>query len=674
MTLLPGRGWLFVGFCAWCVLSGISSAGSTRTAVLAQDQAPRAADTGRPDVVVVAIPNGTDGIASFGSEDPGNTGNPIAAFSIGTTSCNIGDAPLSWVEAAPDHPVIRQNMYRLLGGRFEQIGTSWVKHGFLAVNEDHCGGGCDQIGPPFDELRPHCSDPYSSALNGDRTYLGPTYEINAFTGDIPHPHEKPSGGGVIRHRLQIRHSDLNPAFNPGAEYFAEGHYIHAEDAAVRNAENNASHRQAIVTTMTPQPCSPCACPHPYCITPMLGSHTQVSDPAIRAWKFSDNTVRETDARVPGEGLFILAQKTTDLGGGSWRYEYALYNLNSHLSAGAFRVPLPEGAMIQNVGFHDVDYHSGEFWDSTDWPHSLLADGITWATTPYESDPEANALRWGTLYNFRFDADVPPGESFVEVDMFRPGFPNAIAIRTTGPALPFFDCNRNGISDACDMNCGPGCDLKTCGRIPDCNGNDWPDDCDYDCNKNGAPDDCDIRFCPPNDPSCGDCDLNELPDECDPDCDVDGLPDACEPTLDADDDGFDDCVDNCPFNTPPNSCNPPEIVMCRFASGFCVDMYLADCTTLGGTAVCGEPPEARCKSGFPCPQDACRHGCRIGDLDWDGDLDLSDLAGLQRCFSGQSGVPPYIPPDNLCRDRFDFDDDADVDSADYAAIYLAINGP
>ena len=32
---------------------------------------------------------------------------------------------------------------------------------------------------------------------------------------------------------------------------------------------------------------------------------------------------------------------------------------------------------------------------------------TWSTQTYDQNENANALRWGTMYNFWFDADAPP---------------------------------------------------------------------------------------------------------------------------------------------------------------------------------------------------------------------------------------------------------------------------
>jgi Tol biopolymer transport system component len=64
-----------------------------------------------------------------------------------------------------------------------------------------------------------------------------------------------------------------------------------------------------------------------------------------------------------------------------------------------------------------------------------------------------------------------------------------------------------------------------------------------------------------------------------------------------------------------------------------------------------------------------HPVRIADLDWDGDVDLSDFNAFQACFNGPNR--PAASPD--CGDT-DFDRDNDVDLADFSAFQACFNGP
>ena len=78
------------------------------------------------DIIVADLPN----TWNWGSA------NNIAAFSVGTMACNIGTANMIWDGATNQHPVIATNMFRLKGGRMEQLGQAWVKHGFASLNSD----------------------------------------------------------------------------------------------------------------------------------------------------------------------------------------------------------------------------------------------------------------------------------------------------------------------------------------------------------------------------------------------------------------------------------------------------------------------------------------------------------------------------------------------------------
>jgi hypothetical protein len=274
-------------------------------------------------------------------------------------------------------------------------------------------------------------------------------DVNAHTGYFPYPWEAPEPTSIISKRLQVHDADLEPDLNPGAMYFVEGHYIMADEAAAGTHDNNASYRPATVTETSPN----------VFFTDVTGV-CQWAQPGIRAWADYEFGVVETDVRVPNEGLLLLAAKSTDLGGGFWHYEYAVQNLNSDRSVGSFSVPIPPGATVQEIGFHDVDYHSGEIYALTDWPGSVSDNTVTWSTVPYGTNPNANALRYATLYNFRFDADVEPGTTTVTFGLFKPGFPTWVDASTIGPAVVRSPLPEDSIKMTCTTQ-------AECGGEADC---------------------------------------------------------------------------------------------------------------------------------------------------------------------------------------------------------------
>jgi hypothetical protein len=582
----------------------------------------------------------------------------MAAFGVGTTACNMGTARAEWISYNNRHPVISQNMYRLKDDRFEQIGMSWVKHGFFAVSESFCGPCWDVTNGG--ELGVGCSDPYSAPLNGVQSNMSPRSTVNAHTGYFAYPWSGPVAQSSVERRVQVRWSDLDPVLNPSAKYFVEGHYISPDDCRAGTQDNNASYRQVRIDNPSPgvfyllvEPAWP----------------TKAGQAAVRAWQDVDPDVFESDARVPGEGLFIVAAKVSTLGNGYYRYNYAVQNLNSDRSAQSFGIELPEHAIIQNPYFRDVLHHSGEPYSTLPWTYQLTSNRISWVTEPYEVNVNANALRFDSLFTFAFDTNVEPQPGKIDLGLFKPGMPQQIAAGSLVPRLTIIDCNQNGSADRCDLDCSEVACTEPCGTSSDCNANLVPDDCEPDCNENGVADDCDLNQCPPGDWRCADCNANAAPDECDADCDGDNLIDECETVTDTDLDGVEDCDDLCPYTTPQSACLPPfdTMVVCCFHSGiYMEDMYTwRQCAEFGATPVCDDPPMC---PGTPCLASACRAGCLIGDNDSDGDLDLEDYAGLQSCFGEASPQRPG------CSDRFDFTDDQDVDTRDYREFSDRCSGP
>ncbi|MCA8922409.1 MAG: fibronectin type III domain-containing protein, partial [Planctomycetes bacterium] len=363
-----------------------------------------------PDVIVGDLHD----LARYGSA------NGITAFAVGTTSCNLGTDRLKWFSNTNEHPVIGQNMYRLKDGRFEQIGMSWLKHGFFALSGNLCFNDCQSTSG--DWLGVHCSDPYSAGLNGTQANLGPRYQVNAATGLFVYPPADPSTQATIGRRLQVHNSDLDPNQNQGARYFVEGHYVTPDDHGAGNAKNNASYRQVRISGSGSQ----------FDLNFMNGERTVRQQPAIMAWRDQDPSVVINGTLVPGDGYIDVAVKVTDLGNGSYAYEYAVFNLNSDRSAGGFSIPLPAGAVATQVGFHDVDYHSGEPYDGTDWRADQSGNAISWSTQTFQQNQNANALRWSSLYNFRFVSDRAPEVGNATIKLFKPGTPDEVQIETMVP--------------------------------------------------------------------------------------------------------------------------------------------------------------------------------------------------------------------------------------------------
>lgn len=415
-----------------------------------------------PDIIVgdlIDIGNYTSGAAINGR----------LAFSVGTTSCNNGDQNVPWQAGTSHHPIIGQSFYRIKDGRIEHIGQSWLKHGFTALTQNLC---CTCNGAGGSVLGVGCSDPYTAGLNGSQGNLGPKFEVNAANGVYTWPsawRTFTAGANALTKRLQVRQDDMDPALNAGAIYIAEGQYISFEDAqwlginpTGGNGLNNSSYRRFTFNwNSTARTVSG---------SPSWSGSTQRTKTAIQAWADFVPGVTLVNVDVPNEGgpgvfgRFIVGYKVTDNGNGTWDYEYAIQNLNSDRCASSFAIAANGTPTITNIGFHDVDYHSGDGFgsttaspvnfDGTDWTSVVDGTGISWAAVggADAANPNANAIRWGTLYNFRFRANQPPVATTATLGLFKPGTPTNMTLPIQGPACILAgDINGDGSVNFADLN-------------------------------------------------------------------------------------------------------------------------------------------------------------------------------------------------------------------------------
>jgi hypothetical protein len=384
-----------------------------------------------PDVIVGDIED---------VDQQGNNATQVG-LAIGTDSCNNGDQPLDWF-ALPqtDHPFIPQNLYRMSGGadnneRFEQIGQSWGKHAFLALQDFVCGS-CNTSPPcdPGPQLCPGCSDPYVSGLNGDQNGIGSRAWVNPFTGSFPstaNDHNGHNHDGVS-HRILVNMSDLDTTQNPGASYFGEAAYVtpHEYTWCQSNPDqcnmfNNYSYRKFSVS----------GGPTNFFFTPQ-GSTVRMQA-AIEAWAGTGATVNQVEPDPGNDGLWFMGYKVTNPSAGVWHYEYALFNMNLDRAIQSFSIPVGPGVNVTNIGFHAPLQHPGWAQDgtqgdagysSTPWNVTQDASSITWSTETFATNQNANAIRFATLYNFRFDADQPPQTANATVGFFKTGSPMNVEIQ------------------------------------------------------------------------------------------------------------------------------------------------------------------------------------------------------------------------------------------------------
>jgi hypothetical protein len=389
-----------------------------------------------PDVGVGDV----NGLAQFGASSGTQVG-----LALGTDSCNFGTQNLNWF-ALPsnDHPVIPQNLYRMSGGatndeRFEQIGQSSVKHAFTALTQNLCSLGCNGTGGT--QLGSGCSDPYTASLNAGPN-LGSRAWINPYTGAFPrgdsgvtnpnnhsgHTHLGPS------HRILTEMNDLNTSLNTGATYYAEGQYVTPHEytwcqanPGQCNMNNNVSYRRYNVTGTSSFSFSP------------VGS-TVRQKAAIQAW--TGATFAEINPDPGNDGIGTVAYKVTNPSPGVWHYEYAIYNQNIDRAIQSFSVPVGSGVTLTNVGFHAPPQQPGWSNDGTvgdagfssaPWAQTQAGGFATWSSETLAQNPNANAIRWGTLYNFRFDSNRPPQAANATVGFFKTGAPITVPVQGPSPA-------------------------------------------------------------------------------------------------------------------------------------------------------------------------------------------------------------------------------------------------
>jgi hypothetical protein len=169
-------------------------------------------------------------------------------------------------------------------------------------------------------------------------------------------------------------------FDRNGLYWVEAHYIASDDASSGNGLNNASYHQV---TLGEAPT--------YALTKIGPFFEQ--RPAIFAWQAQDPRVSVVIVDVPGPIVerFHVARKVTPAFGNLWHYEYVVHNMSSDHGARSFSVKFPKKTNILNVGFKDIEHHSGEPYAVNDWKVTRSDTTLTWTTQTFKNGSSAESV-------------------------------------------------------------------------------------------------------------------------------------------------------------------------------------------------------------------------------------------------------------------------------------------
>jgi hypothetical protein len=343
---------------------------------------------------------------------------------------NVGTANVPWQAkfsgAFPpynidQHPFLVWALYREVGGVFEVLGYSDVKHAFLTINSN-CSPGACTVGSV---LGLGCEDVYGVGTNSG--HLGPRSEITPNAGTWAHcgfpvpntpshfdqvaPFCQQDNVGdtesVLEHRAVVSDAELSLA---NANYYVSSWYVVRDDV---NIVNNMGWRR-VVPSRTGNTWS-FSFATPFRQGSVVDAWVDPSAPTP--------TRLNVTYKDPVAGSAQLAVSATDLGNGKFRYVYVVHNHDYGAKLGSITIPLPAGVSIEQPKFSDGDEDS-----TNDWIRDIGIGQVSWAAPTV-----ASRLSWGRMVTIIFVANGPPVRGVIR--LIRSDTGNAINIKSlaAGPA-------------------------------------------------------------------------------------------------------------------------------------------------------------------------------------------------------------------------------------------------
>ena len=128
-----------------------------------------------------------------------------------------------------------------------------------------------------------------------------------------------------------------------------------------------------------------------------------------------------------EGHVTVAVKVVDLGGGLYRYNYAIQNYDFDPRFNQFIIPAYDSSLITDMVFSDSDDNA-----LNDWSFNF-SDGQLQVT-----GDNTNEQDWGMLFSFSFTAPVPPKQGVFNINVANPVLNNTLSSTALIPDLLSLD--------------------------------------------------------------------------------------------------------------------------------------------------------------------------------------------------------------------------------------------
>jgi hypothetical protein len=320
------------------------------------------------------------------------------------------------------HPYLIWNLYRIDtengAERISQIGRSGAKHAFLTLNSspfpldicERCNG--DSV------LGRSCGDVYGVGSNDADFALGPRSEIAARAG-VWGINSVVVANNPFAQRMRVPVAAITSA--AGVRYLFESWYIVRDDINIYNTMGTRSVEFNDTTLSN------------------TGPQIYQMGPAIDRWVSPTTTnplERSRELDVP-EGHAKLAVRVVNLGGGLYRYHYAVMNLDfarvtiagtasapsvtNNFGFNRIRIPIAGGTQMTNPVYEDGDALRAP------WVFSAGVDYIEWI-----APNAASSLNWGVMTSFSVTANIAPTNSPAVLGVTNPGSPAEYAVQSLTP--------------------------------------------------------------------------------------------------------------------------------------------------------------------------------------------------------------------------------------------------